>query len=159
MTRARSEYRLSPLTSGPPTIDPVVSVHPSESRRQELAVLLLDAYRDTIDDEGEDLDDAREAIDAYLAMILRSHSFVVVEGDTPVAFAFVVVVDGMHYIDPVVVRTDRKRRGLGRAAVRLALDSLAGSGVADVGATITDGNVASERLFGSLGFVRHGAWE
>ncbi|MFW2335997.1 GNAT family N-acetyltransferase [Ilumatobacter sp.] len=158
MTRTRSEYRLSPIPTEPATTHPLAFGHPNESRREELAVLLLDAYRNTIDDEGEDLDDAREAIDTYLAIIQTSHSFVVVDGDRPVAFSFVVIVDGVHYIDPVVVRSDRKREGLGRVAVRLCLDSLAGADVTVVGATVTDGNIASERLFASLGFTCHGVW-
>jgi L-amino acid N-acyltransferase YncA len=35
---------------------------------------------------------------------------------------------------------------------------LAASGIRVVGATITDGNVPSERLFTRLGFQRVGAW-
>ena len=31
-------------------------------------------------------------------------------------------------------------------------------GISDVGAVITDGTTASERLFGRLGFVRTGPW-
>ena len=73
---------------------------------------MLDAYRNTIDDEGESLDDAFGAIDYYLASILRSHSYVMVDGSDLVAFAFVVVVNDVHYIDPVVVASRRKRLGL-----------------------------------------------
>lgn len=36
--------------------------------------------------------------------------------------------------------------------------SLAGAGVAEVGAVITDGNFPSERLFQRLGFIRLGEW-
>ena len=82
----------------------------------------------------------------------------VTEGERVVAMAFVTVVAGVHYVDPVVVASDRKRTGLGGDAVRLVLDSLAGAGVTEVGATITDGNVASERLFLRLGFTRRGPW-
>jgi L-amino acid N-acyltransferase YncA len=32
------------------------------------------------------------------------------------------------------------------------------AGVREVGAVITDGNTASERLFQDLGFVRIGSW-
>jgi hypothetical protein len=42
--------------------------------------------------------------------------------------------------------------------VQLCLASLAAIGISEVGATITDGNVASERLFTGLGFDRRGAW-
>jgi hypothetical protein len=47
---------------------------------------------------------------------------------------------------------------LARATVQLCLASLAAAGIAEVGATITDGNLASERLFTGLGFGRCGEW-
>ena len=72
--------------------------------------------------------------------------------------SFVVVVDGRHYIDPVAVHPDAKRAGVGRAAVATSLGSLIAAGVTEVGATITDGNEPSERLFDSLGFERVGSW-
>jgi L-amino acid N-acyltransferase YncA len=40
----------------------------------------------------------------------------------------------------------------------MTLATLAESGVTEVGATITDGNEPSQRLFTSLGFERVGAW-
>lgn len=157
MTRTRSEYRVSSIRTSPITISLETS-HPTEGHRDALAALILDAYGNTIDDEGEDLDDAYGAIDHYLGSIVRHHSFVVLDGTDPVAFAFVVVVNDMHYIDPVAVVPPRKRQGLGRATVQHCLRSLADAGVSEVRATITDGNVASERLFTGLGFSRHGSW-
>jgi L-amino acid N-acyltransferase YncA len=143
------------LESTLPSLD---ARHPADSDRDALAALLLDGYRNTIDDEGEDLDDAYAAIDQYLARIERPHSYVVLEHDDVIAFSFVVVVRGVHYVDPVVVSPARKQSGLGRATVQRCLGSLAAAGIFDVGAAITDGNVASERLFTSLGFDRRGAW-
>jgi L-amino acid N-acyltransferase YncA len=58
------------------------------------------------------------------------------------------------FIDPVATVSWRKREGLGRAAVAASLRSLHEVGVAEVGAVITDGNTASERLFTSLGARR-----
>jgi len=92
--------------------------------RDVLAALMLDAYRGTIDDEGESIDDALGAVDCYITGMEQDHSFVVTEGDRVVAMAFVVVVDGVHYVDPIVVAADRERSGVGQDAVRILLDSL-----------------------------------
>jgi ribosomal protein S18 acetylase RimI-like enzyme len=148
---------MSPIWIGATSV-PFATIHPDEEQRDRLAALMLDAYRNTIDDEGETLDDALSAIDFYLASIVRPCSHVMLDGADVVAFAFVVVVKELHYIDPVVVAPARKRLGIGAALVRQCLRSLADAGISEAGATITDGNVASERLFTGLGFDRHGSW-
>ncbi len=126
--------------------------------REVLATLLLDAYRGTIDDEGEDHDEALAAIDYYLGNILPGYSIVVFEGDRAVTMSFVVVVNDQHYIDPVVTAASHKGRGLGEATVAESLRRLGAAGVHTVGATITDGNTPSERLFTVLGFAHVGSW-
>lgn len=155
--RTRSEYRLSPI----PVTSSAGRLHTRrvlDSDSDALAALMLDGYQGTIDDEGETFDDALEAIDHYLAHALRQHSLVVVERERIIALACVVIVDAVHYVDPVVVASDRKRNGIGREAVIALLNSLAGEEITEVGATITDGNSASERLFVGLGFTRRGTW-
>jgi ribosomal protein S18 acetylase RimI-like enzyme len=157
MERTRSEYRAT--IPGRSSTEAAAARHVADGDRDALAPVLLAAYRGTLDDEGESIEDAFDAIDDYLERIVREHSFVVVDdtGDI-VAMSFVVVVEGRHYIDPVAVHPRAKRSGLGRAAVATALGSLVAAGVTEVGATITDGNTASERLFASLGFERVGNW-
>lgn len=159
MTRTRSEYRLRSL-EGLPTRPDVEHRPPTDTDRAALAHLLLDAYRDTIDDEGEDLDDALDAIDHYLAVIDRDHLTIVDGQDaTPIAACFVLSVDGIVYIDPIIVATAHQRDGLGGRLTLATLHGLADGGIDEVGATITDGNTPSERLFIRLGFERVGAWE
>ena len=159
MGRTRSEYRLRSLDDLPARPD-ITARPPAEADRETLARLLLDAYRDTIDDEGEDLDDARDAIDHYLGVIDRERSAVVVDADAaPVAACFVLTVDGIVYIDPIIVATAHQGGGLGAALVADVLRRLAADGITEVGATVTDGNIPSERLFARLGFERVGAWE
>lgn len=153
----RSEYRLTPITTRPPTDTHDVR-HPAATDRTALATLLLDAYRGTVDDEGEDMADALVAIDEALDLAIPEHSFVVIDHDQPIAISFVVIVEQLHYIDPVAVSADHKRRGIGTSAVRHSLASLADADVAEVGAVITDGNVPSIRLFTRLGFAHHGTW-
>jgi len=158
MTRTRSEYRLA-------TIDPAALPAaatplrpPTPADRAAIAHLLLDAYRGTVDDEGETLDDALEAADLWLHLAIAPHSVVLEEDGRLRALSFVVVVDDRMFIDPIVVAASATRRGLGASMVAASLRSLHTSGITEVGATITDGNVPSERLFAALGFTRVGEW-
>jgi len=161
VSRTRSEYRRSldvapPAPtgrSGPSAFVPATSVD-----RGALAMLLLDAYQGTIDDEGEGEIEARQAIDEYMGRVLPAHSVVIEEDGQLMAMSFVVIVGGRHFIDPVATAAARKGHGLGTDAVLHSLGSLARDGVSDVGAVITDGNVASERLFRRLEFARVGPW-
>ena len=156
--RTRSEYRLDRSGAMHAAIEHAF-VRPSDVGTEALASLLLDAYRGTIDDEGETIVEAREAIAFMLDRCVPACSWVSVHDDgRPAGLSFVAVVDGIHYIDPVVVHADGKRRGLGRRLVEASLDALGRDGVEVVGAAITDGNTASEALFASLGFRRVGPW-
>ncbi len=162
--RTRSEYRLAHIDTAlasPRGVDPdgPMQVRPvSLDDRDVMALFLLDAYRGTIDDEGETLDDSFVAVDVWFAAIQWPHSFVLERDGELIAASFVVAHEGAHYIDPVLTRASEKGHGLGTAMVMVSLRSLAADGVTEVGATITDGNVPSERLFARLGFVRTGAW-
>lgn len=161
MARTRSEYLLTPL----PVASAISPVTPrwtvrtvGGSDREQLATLILDAYRGTVDDEGEDHEAALSAVDEWLSRLQLTHSVVVEQDGRLIAVSFVVNVAGREYIDPVATVSSRKREGFGRAAVGFSLQSLHEVGVREVGAVITDGNTASERLFASLGFVRVGSW-
>ena len=162
MTRTRSEYRSAGLPASlaattdqqPAAIRPVAATDYGA-----VAALMLDAYRGTIDDEGEGDAEAKAAIDHYFANIEWQHSCVLENDAGILAMSFVVTVDGRRYIDPVATSAASKRRGHGRTAVLASLRSLASDGCDDVGAVITDGNVPSERLFRSLGFQRVGPWD
>ena len=102
MTRTRSEYRLSPVTVEPPSAERVTR-RVLGTDREVLAALMLDAYGGTIDDEGEDFDDALAAVDQYMNRMQPEHSFVVTEDDRVVAMAFVIVLGDVHYVDAIVV--------------------------------------------------------
>ena len=161
MARTRSEYLLTPLSLAS-AISPVTqrwTVRTVDvSDREQLATLILDAYRGTVDDEGEDYEAALAAVDEWLSRLQSPHSVVIEQDGRLIAVSFVMNVAGRDYIDPVATVSGRKREGLGRAAVAFSLQSLHEVGVREVGAVITDGNTASERLFTSLGFVRVGSW-
>lgn len=157
MTRTRSEYRLTSL-NGLPAAEPLSARPPTDADRQALAVLLLDAYRGTIDDEGEGPDEALQAIDEYLGSVDLLSSRVIESFDRLIAMCLVIELEGIVYINTIAVAADEKAKGLGRSLVLTVLHLLGDGGVSEVGAVITDGNEPSERLFTGIGFTRVGSW-
>lgn len=147
-----------PLTPSMLTLGADSFVTPTNNDRDALANLMLAAYRNTIDDEGETMKEALEAVEYMLVQSIRAHSFVAKVDDVAVAMSLVVKLRGTYYIDPVAVAASHKRNGLGTRIVKTSLASLAECGVTEVGATITDGNVPSECLFAYLGASRIGPW-
>ena len=125
----------------------------TEEDRDGLAELMLDAYRGTIDYEGETLEDAIHEVTRFLRDddSMLEHSLAV-EVDGALGSAVLVsMLRDEPFIGYVMTRRDHKRTGLARHLVAAALGGLAGAGHRRVTFYITDGNEASERLFASLG--------
>ena len=117
--------------------------------RRALAVLMLDAYAGTIDDEGESLADAEAELADWLEWG-GAWADSVVDRERRAA-CLVSHLDERTVIAYVMTAAASKRQGLARLVVTAALDGLAAAGVTRVELTITDGNVASERLFTGFG--------
>lgn len=126
-----------------------------------LAELMIEAYRGTIDYDGESLDDAIREVNAYLAgkrggPALLNESRLVVDGHQLVGACLVA-----HWrerqtplIAYVMTHATRKNRGLGKQMVSAVLVALQRQSHHQVRAVITEGNIPSERLFSRLGFTR-----
>jgi hypothetical protein len=78
--------------------------------------MILDAYRGTVDDEGEAYEKALTAVNDWLSRLESPHSVVLEHDGQLVAVSFIVNVAGREYIDPVATVSRRKREGLGKAA-------------------------------------------
>jgi hypothetical protein len=130
--------------------------HPVPEDAEALAVLMLDAYRGTIDYDDEGLDEARDEVSRYLAgRPLFECSWVRIDAEVPVSACLV----GWSLREcPIVsyVMTAARAKSSGFASDLLArsLASLAGTGQREVCAWITEGNVPSEIVFARAGFRR-----
>ena len=157
----RFEYVLDCEASPvPPERPPGVEVRrPTPDDADDLAALMLDAYRGTIDYDGESIADARTEVAAYLDEAsgdrpLLAPSRVAVEAGQ-LASACLVSYWGRRnrpLVGSVMTRPSAKRRGLARVLLAESVAALCGAGYPDVRAVITAGNTASERLFAGLGF-------
>ena len=134
---------------------------PQTSDTDAMAELMLEAYRGTIDYEGETLVEAIAEVKAYLAgerggRPLLEVSRLAFDGER---LAGACLAAEWHerqtaLISYVMTHGEWKRRGVGRQVLRAVLTALRAQDYRQVYAAITEGNIFSERLFGRMGFRR-----
>lgn len=129
--------------------------------RDRLASLLLDAYRGSIDDDGETLADARAEVAGYFTGAAgEPHleaSFVAIDGAKLVSACLVCLDDGLPLIAYAFTAAGWKGRGLGSALLQLSLNALAASGYRHAHLWVTAGNVPAERIYERFSFAEdHG---
>ena len=122
-----------------------------------LAEVFLDAYRDTIDDEGESLQDAFDEVKNVLAgaygALADEYSAVIVDGSGVLSALFVAKAPNGKLFIPYVVTAKRcGRRGLARALIQRCLERAQRDGVDQVELYVTEGNDGAVALYRSLGF-------
>jgi L-amino acid N-acyltransferase YncA len=133
---------------------------PTLADAEPLAELMLDAYRGTIDDGGETIDNARDEVASYMASVLNppllSCSWLVAQPGQLAAACLICLWSRRRapLVAYVVTRASHKRQALGQLVLAQSLASLRQAGYAEARAVITAENLPSEQLFGRLGFTR-----
>lgn len=123
-----------------------------------LGRLMLDAYRGTIDDEGETLDDAvaeiRGTIDGQYGPFLRDCSFAVEENEDLVAACLVTWSKTLKapFLGYCITRPDHQNRGLGVFLVKTSINALVARGHRDLYLVVTEGNAPALHLYEKMGF-------
>ena len=146
------------LESLPPTGEwSCRTVNPSD--KQDLGILLYAAYRGTIDDEGEPATEAAREIAKVFAgdygAFLPGCSFLI-ENDGFVLSACLVTWFDLHHAPLVVfamTRPEHKNRGMARQLLVRSMNALFDRGYERVTLVVTEGNLAAQHLYTSMGFV------
>lgn len=127
-----------------------------------LADLMLDAYRGTVDYNGETLGDARSEVDRTLGggygRFLPLCSFVLEESGQLVSASLVTLVDeGTADEIPLLAfsmtRPSARRRGLASALILRSAAALSAAGYKRLGLAVTAANAPARRVYDRLGFV------
>jgi hypothetical protein len=122
---------------------------------------MLESYRGTVDYEGETLPQAVQEVANFFSPLAEDPavpqcSVLLMSGANAVCACL--VKDWRHRACPLIAyimcHPEWKRRGLATFALAESLRALQLSGFGEVRAVITEGNVASEKLFLGAGFTR-----
>lgn len=122
-----------------------------------LAALMLDAYQGTVDDEGEDLEQARGEVKGLLAGVYGpfdwTSSEVTLRDGEIVNATLVTEHKGRRLIAFSLTAKAWQRQGLARSGIVRVMHRLREAGIKEVWLAVTAGNDPAERLYQSLGFV------
>jgi hypothetical protein len=165
MTRHRFEYVFELKNfSHPATPAPLAEAiwrNPSVDDGQIVAELMLDSYRDTIDYDGETIDDALREVESYFSGLRDDSTWLnyswlgFVEDSIACASLLSFWKDrNAPIIAYVMTASNWKGKHLATSGALRSLNSLAENNHAKVYAVITEGNVPSERVFTRIGFER-----
>lgn len=123
----------------------------------KLGQLLYDAYKGTVDDDGQTLNDARQEAEGTLTgkygNAIFPASYVVLAEETMVSACVVT-----HYKEKPLVAfaatlPQYQGKGLARLAMKQSIRSLADEGHSEVRLVVTAANERAKNLYEQLGFV------
>lgn len=154
MTRRRLTRSLGPCEA-----PPLLGARPVDlaGDRPALAVLFLDAYRGTVDDEGETEADALAAVDALFAGAFgtfdAASSEIVEREGRLVAATLLTRWEGAPFVAFSLTDPGSQRQGLARAGLLRAMAALSARGETRLDLVVTATNDRAVALYERLGFV------
>lgn len=130
---------------------------PTEADIPALGALMLDAYRDTVDYEGETLEQAIAEVTRTFAgkygLFLPQCSCVVERAGELVSAALLTRWQERPFVAFAMTAQGCKRQGLARACMLCVMEAVRESGEEKLSLVVTVANVAAYELYQSLGFV------
>ena len=154
--KRKMQYSLSQYIGGEQCLtDGLIPV--TEVQLSDLAVFFLDAYRDTIDYEGESIEDAAGELQNVMSggygPVIHEASVCLRVGDEIAAAVFITERDGVAFMPYIVTAKKYKGMGFARQLVTNCLCVLKQLGYSELVLYVTAGNVPAEHLYRSLGFT------
>lgn len=129
---------------------------PTPDDAEELAQLMHEAYADTIDDEGETLDETRAVVrqwmDGEFGTPLWAVSEVTARAGRLVSATLLTIWEERPFVAFMLTAPRHQGRGLARAGLLRAINRLAAGDETVVRLVVTQGNAPAERLYERLGF-------
>jgi len=126
--------------------------------RDRLGALMLEAYRGTIDYEGESLQEAIEEVHNVLAgaygPFFEDCSYVIEDEGKMLSASMVVMSDRVDapLLAFSMTRPEYRRKGMAEFLLKASINWLLDAGHQDLYLVVTEGNTGAVRLYEKLGF-------
>lgn len=121
-----------------------------------LGALMLAAYQNTIDYEGETLeqatDAARDTVVGQYGLLLERCSFLSEQAGHLVGACMITLWNDMPLVSNVMVHPECKNRGLGTFLLMRSAAALFEQGYRELRLYVTEGNASAQRVYEKLGF-------
>jgi GNAT superfamily N-acetyltransferase len=123
-----------------------------------LGSLMLDAYKDTIDYDGESMDDAISEVQATLdgkyGPYLDKCSFLIEKDKKAISASIITLFDKVNnpLLAFLMTHPDYKNQGLGTYLLKLGINALLDDGYKELSLFVTEGNKPAQHLFNKMGF-------
>lgn len=131
--------------------------NPTPDDLADLAELMLDAYRGTIDWRGDEtledaIDEMRSYFDGASGQPLLDCSFMVEDHGLPVSASLISLYHGAPLLAFSFTEPSYASRGLATTLVQLSMNALASRRYRSLRLAVTRGNEPAERVYEKLGF-------
>jgi ribosomal protein S18 acetylase RimI-like enzyme len=156
MTRVRMQMRLADAVP-PASATQAWTIRPVRGHdREPLAALMLEAYRGTVDDEGETLEGAREEVrrtfEGDYGAFLSQFSILAEDGDRMIGASLITLWEGRPFVAFTMTHPDAKNRGLATALMSRSIELLWAAGHDELRLIVTEGNDSAIHVYKKLGF-------
>jgi len=125
-----------------------------------LGSLMLDAYRDTIDYNGESLEDAISEVQATLdgkyGPFIEKCSFIIEREGKAISASIITWFDKVKkpLLAFLMTHPDFKNHGFGTYLLKKSINALLDDGYYELHLVVTEGNPPAEQLFKKMGFQK-----
>ena len=130
----------------------------SKNDIHSLGKLMLESYRDTIDYEGEGLEEAisevRATISGKYGRFLEQCSFIIEENGQPLSACMITWYEEMEapLVSFTMTYPDFKNLGMAGFLLQKSINALLDQGYKELCLAVTEGNTAARHLYEKIGF-------
>lgn len=155
MARSRLKMKLMLTNQSLGTTWTCRNVSPSDAT--VLGHLMKEAYRNTIDDAGETIDEAiaeaQNMVGGKYGSLMETCSFLIEEANQAICACLITLWQGAPLVADLMTHPHHKNRGMGTYLLRQSINALWAQGYGELYLFVTVGNVKAQHIYENLGFT------